>query len=108
LIEDDLTFALSVDPKVNFTRPSIDVLFESAVDACGPAVIGVILTGANGDGAEGLRKIKARGGLAIVQDPVTAESTYMPQAALAATPVDFVLAVPEIGKRLIELGEGHA
>lgn len=104
LIEDNLTFSLSIDPKVNYSRPSIDVLFESAIDACGSALIGVILTGANDDGARGLRQIKEHGGLVIVQDPRTAESSYMPGAALAATQAELVLSVPEIGKQLAELG----
>ncbi len=103
LVEDNLTFSISVDPKVNFARPSIDVLFESAAEACGPALIGVILTGANQDGAEGLRQVKARGGLAIVQNPQTAECKMMPQAAIQAAPVDDVLSIPEIASRLVEV-----
>ncbi len=103
LIEKDHTFSLSIDERVNFCRPAIDVLFESAVQAYGSHVVGVVLTGANNDGAEGLRKIKERGGLAVVQDPRTAESTYMPQAALEATPVDHTLSVPEIGKLFVKI-----
>ena len=81
-------FALSSDAAVNQARPSIDVLFESAADAYGSAVIGVILTGANADGARGAARIKQRGGLVVVQDPATAEARAMPDAALAATTVD--------------------
>ncbi|HTP10073.1 MAG TPA: chemotaxis protein CheB [Anaerolineae bacterium] len=103
LIEKDYTFSLSIDERVNYSRPAIDVLFESAVQAYGSHIVGVVLTGANNDGAEGLRKIKERGGLAVVQDPRTAESTYMPQAALEATSVDHTLSVPEIGKLLVKL-----
>jgi two-component system chemotaxis response regulator CheB len=103
LIEDDRTFSLSIDEKVNYSRPSIDVLFESAVDVYAPGLIGVILTGANDDGAQGLRLLKQRGGLAIVQDPKTAESPYMPRTALAAAPVDYVLPLEDIGKLLIEI-----
>jgi two-component system chemotaxis response regulator CheB len=103
LINDDKTFSLSIDDKVNYARPSIDVLFESAVDVYAPWIVGLILTGANNDGAEGLRLIKERGGVAIVQDPQTAESAYMPKAALAATQVDHVLPLAEIGKLLVEL-----
>jgi two-component system, chemotaxis family, protein-glutamate methylesterase/glutaminase len=103
LINDDKTFSLSIDDKVNYARPSIDVLFESAVDVYAPWLVGVILTGANNDGAEGLRLIKERGGVTIVQDPQTAESAYMPKAALAATQVDYVLPLAEIGKLLVEL-----
>lgn len=103
LIEDDRTFSLSVDEKVNYSRPSIDVLFESAADAYGPRCIGVILTGANPDGALGLAKIRAKGGMAIVQDPETAESSYMPRAAIQATAVNAILPVREIGKLLCEI-----
>jgi two-component system chemotaxis response regulator CheB len=103
LIEDDQTFSLSIDAKVNYSRPSIDVLFESAADACAPGLIGVILTGANNDGARGLRLIKQKGGLTIVQDPQTAESIYMPRAAIEATRVDYVLAVPDIGQLLLTI-----
>jgi two-component system chemotaxis response regulator CheB len=102
LIEDDRTFSLSVDAKVNYARPAIDVLFASAVDVYGPRLIGVILTGANDDGTQGLRWIKDRGGLTIVQDPETAEVPFMPRAAIAATQVDHILALPEIARLLIE------
>lgn len=102
LIEDDFTFSLSIDARVNFVRPSIDVLFESAVDAYGEHLIGVILTGANADGARGLNLIKASGGLTVVQDPETADSPYMPRAALKVTEVDHVLSLPEIAQVLID------
>lgn len=108
LIEDDRTFSLSVDEKVNYARPSIDILFESAADVYGGDVIGVILTGANNDGALGLRLIKERGGLAIVQDPGTAESPLMPQAAIEATQVDYVLALPAIARLLMEKADAYA
>ena len=100
LIERERTFSLSVDAKVHFARPSIDVLFESAAAAYGSKLIGVVLTGANGDGASGLAEIKAQGGLAIVQDPATAEVAFMPQAALEGTTVDYVLDLPAIGRLL--------
>jgi two-component system chemotaxis response regulator CheB len=103
LIENDRTFSLSIDERVNYARPSIDVLFETAAHVYGPQTIGVVLTGANNDGANGLRLIKERGGLAIVQDPRMAESAFMPRAALETTPVDHVLAVPEIGKMLVKI-----
>ncbi|MDQ3822635.1 MAG: chemotaxis protein CheB [Actinomycetota bacterium] len=90
-------FALSVDARVNYARPSVDVLFESAADAYGPATIGIVLTGANEDGAAGLARIKEAGGVAIVQDPATAERAQMPEAALAATSADVVLPLGEIG-----------
>lgn len=94
------SFALSIDERVNYARPSIDVLFESASDAYGDRLIGVVLTGANQDGAAGLARIKARGGVAIVQDPDEAEAPVMPTAAIAATKADAVLPLAEIGRFL--------
>ena len=90
------SFALSTEARVQHARPSIDVLFESAADAYGAAVVGVILTGANEDGAAGLARIKARGGVAIVQDPETSEKRTMPDAALRETQADAVLPLEEI------------
>ena len=95
--------ALSVDAPLNFSRPSIDILFSSAADAYGDRVAGVVLTGANADGALGLSQIAERGGTAIVQDPETAERREMPEAALWATPEARVLALEEIGPALAEL-----
>ncbi len=92
------SFALSLEERVQYSRPSIDVLFESAADAYGPSVIGVILTGANADGAEGLARIKRRGGVAVIQDPAEAERRAMPDAAIASTAADAVLPLGEIGK----------
>jgi two-component system chemotaxis response regulator CheB len=92
------SLALSVDERVQFARPSIDVLFESAADAYGAGVIGVILTGANEDGAEGLARIKRKGGVAVVQDPAGAARRTMPDAAIAATVSDAILPLEEIGK----------
>jgi two-component system, chemotaxis family, protein-glutamate methylesterase/glutaminase len=92
------SLALSVDERVQFARPSIDVLFESAADAYGAGVIGVILTGANEDGAQGLARIKGKGGVAVVQDPSEAARRAMPDAAIAATVSDAVLPLEEIGK----------
>jgi two-component system, chemotaxis family, protein-glutamate methylesterase/glutaminase len=104
LIEEDRTFSLSVDPRVKFCCPAIDVLFESAADAFGKSLIGVVLTGANGDGSHGLKTIKARGGLAIVQNPATAEVGYMPRAALGATTVDRIVELEELAPLLTGLG----
>ncbi len=103
LIEDDHTFALSIDAKVNFARPSIDVLFESAVDVYRHHLIGVILTGANRDGAQGLNSIANKGGLTIVQDPETAIAPVMPLAAIAATKVHHILSPDRIGRLLTTL-----
>jgi two-component system, chemotaxis family, protein-glutamate methylesterase/glutaminase len=91
-------FALSVDERVQYARPSIDVLFETAAHAYGAGVIGVILTGANEDGAAGLARIKESGGVAIVQDPAGAERRAMPDAAIAATVADAVLPLDAIAK----------
>lgn len=95
LVEDG-HLALSTDAPVQFARPSIDVLFDSAADAYGDRTIGIVLTGANADGAAGLAKIKQRGGIAIVQDPETSERRAMPDAAIAATVADAVLALDAI------------
>ena len=95
--------SLSVDEAVAYSRPSIDVLFESSADAYGAGVIGVILTGANSDGAKGAMRIKSRGGFVIAQDPETAESPAMPRAAIEAAPVDRILPLDRIGPFLVEL-----
>jgi two-component system, chemotaxis family, protein-glutamate methylesterase/glutaminase len=96
LVEREGTLALSTDERVNFARPSIDVLFDSVADAYGPRCIGIVLTGANEDGAAGLRRIKELGGMAIVQDPSDAERPEMPTAAIAAADADAVLPLAEI------------
>jgi two-component system, chemotaxis family, protein-glutamate methylesterase/glutaminase len=96
-------FSLSKDEHVHYARPSIDVLFQSAADAYRERVIGVILTGANADGANGLAEVKRRGGVAVVQDPGTAERREMPAAALATTAADAVLPLSEIGPFLYGL-----
>jgi two-component system chemotaxis response regulator CheB len=103
LLVESGSVALSLDPEVNHSRPSIDVLLGSAADAYGDRAAGVVLTGANADGAEGLRRIASRGGVAIVQDPETAVRREMPAAALAATPGARVAALAEIGALLAEL-----
>jgi two-component system chemotaxis response regulator CheB len=95
--------ALSVDEPVHFSRPSIDVLLASAAHAYGGGAVGVVLTGANDDGAAGLAQIVARGGAAIVQDPETAERREMPEAALAANPGARVMALGDIGRMLTDL-----
>lgn len=96
-------FSLSVEERVNFARPSIDILFESVADAYRERAIGVVLTGANVDGAAGLAAIKARGGVAIVQDPRTAARGTMPEAAIGATVTDAVLPLEEIASFLYGL-----
>ncbi len=96
LVETDRSFSLSVNDKIRFCRPSIDVLFESAAEAYSTELIGIILTGANSDGAEGLKTIKESGGLTVVQDPETAESNSMPRSAIEACDVDHILPLNEI------------
>ncbi|MDB4886007.1 MAG: chemotaxis protein CheB [Gemmatimonadetes bacterium] len=79
-------FSLSTDAPVRYSRPSIDVTFSSAADAYGHRTVGIVLTGANADGSMGLRRISDRGGMALVQDPATAESPTMPAAAVLTVP----------------------
>ena len=99
-------FSLSTEAPVRYSRPSIDVAFGSAADSYTHRAVGVVLTGANADGAEGLRFISDRGGLAIVQDPATAESAMMPRAAVKAVPRARVMPLPEIVKFLGALPAG--
>lgn len=106
LLEREGSLALSVDEKINFVRPSIDLLFSSAAEAFGPALIGIILTGANDDGARGLADIAARGGLALVQSPPTAEWPTMPEAALQATPQALTVDLDRMGETLVGLIRG--
>ncbi|ADH86026.1 chemotaxis protein CheB [Desulfurivibrio alkaliphilus] len=103
LVEDDGSLALSLEDWVNFSRPSIDLLFETAAEVHGAGLIAVVLTGANDDGSRGLAAVKRRGGLAVVQDPAGAEFPTMPRAAIQAAEVDFVLPLPAIGRFLANL-----
>ncbi len=97
------SFALDVDDAVQYSRPSIDVLFDSAADVYGDRLVAVILTGANQDGAYGIKRVKRRGGLTIAQDPATAVKPEMPAAAIATGAVDEVLPLDEIGPALAGL-----
>jgi len=97
LVEEQRTLSLSVDPPVNWARPSIDVLFQSAAEVYEQSLVGIVLTGANKDGSEGLKAIKEHGGLAVVQDPQTAQVDVMPRAAMDAASPDHVLGLEEIG-----------
>jgi two-component system chemotaxis response regulator CheB len=101
-------FALSMDEAVLYSRPSIDVLFESASEVYRDRAIGVVLTGANEDGATGLLRIRRRGGYAIVQNPVEAERSEMPRAAISIAEPDQVLAVDAIAPALVRLCGTHA
>lgn len=96
-------FALSTEGPVQYARPSVDVLFISAADSYAQGVIGVVLTGANEDGAQGAARIKAAGGFLIVQEPETAECAAMPRAALAATAADTILPLSQIAPFLVRL-----
>lgn len=93
MVERDFSVALSVDEPVHHSRPSIDVLFESAAWAWGGRLLGILLSGASADGADGLATIAERGGLAWVQDPDTASSAFMPRAGLSATPAALSLSI---------------
>jgi two-component system chemotaxis response regulator CheB len=104
LVERNGSIALSTEGRVNWSRPSVDVLFESAAHASGEAVIAILLSGANIDGTKGLAAVRKAGGLTIAQDPKTAQSPFMPQAAIDAGVVDEVMGLEEIGELLIELG----
>ena len=100
LVESDRHFSLSVDEPVMYSRPSIDVLFESAADAYGAGLIGVILTGANSDGAIGLSSIMQAGGVGIVQDPNQAQASAMPEAAMRLSPSAKTMSLIEITQYL--------
>lgn len=106
LLVDDDHFSLSIDPPVSYSRPSIDVLFSSAADVYGPGVIGVLLTGANFDGARGLARVKLRGGVTVVHDPATAAAPEMPLAAIKTGQVDKILPLDDIAPFLVDLCEG--
>jgi two-component system chemotaxis response regulator CheB len=103
LVESDLHFALSADARVNYSRPSIDVLFRSAAEVFGAGLVGVVLTGANADGAAGLQRIRQLGGIAIVQLPSDAEASTMPQAALDLAGADYCLPLSDIASLLNRL-----
>jgi len=96
LVEMERCFALSAEPKVNYSRPSIDVLFESAAEVYQQGLIGVVLTGANADGSAGLKMIKEYGGMAIVQDLKEADHLEMPMAAGEAVTVDAMLSLDDM------------
>lgn len=100
LVELGHTLSLSVDPPLKYARPSIDLLFETVAEAYKSKVVGVVLTGANDDGSHGLKKIRECGGMAIIQDPETAEASVMPRAAIKIAGADHILDLENIGKFL--------
>ena len=100
LVERDRSFSLSCDPPVHFSRPSIDVFFESCADTYGDRLLAMVLTGANDDGARGLAAVKAAGGLTAAQDPAEAMHPAMPEAAIRLADPDFVLPLAQLGRLL--------
>ena len=108
LLEKDGTVALSIDERVHWSRPSIDALFESAAHAWREGLIAVILSGASVDGAEGMKAVKESGGLTVAQAPDSAESPFMPQAAINLAHPEYVLTPSEIPGLLMELSVGWA
>jgi two-component system chemotaxis response regulator CheB len=100
-------FSLSLEAPVRYSRPSIDVAFTSAADAYGHRAVGVVLTGSNDDGADGLRRIADAGGMTVVQDPVGAEVPTMPLAAIRAVPTARVFGIERIASFLAALPSGH-
>jgi two-component system chemotaxis response regulator CheB len=104
-VESDHSFSLSCEDRVNYARPSIDVLFETAADAYGKSLAGILLTGANYDGAAGLAGMKLAGALTVVQDPASAEVPTMPEAAIRRMAPDLILPLAQIRSLLHRLGE---
>ena len=96
LLETDKTFSLDVSEKIHYSRPSIDISFETAAAAFGASAVAVLLSGANADGAAGLKEIKLAGGLTIVQDPTEATVPYMPQQAIDTMEVDYIASTREM------------
>jgi two-component system chemotaxis response regulator CheB len=108
LVDTGPSLALSIDEPVNFSRPSIDVLFESAADIYRERLLGIVLTGASQDGAAGLAAIHRLGGRTVVQDPASALVPLMPESARRRSPVDFVLPLEQIADLLQALKHGGA
>jgi two-component system chemotaxis response regulator CheB len=106
LVENDRCFSLSCDPPLHFVRPAIDITMETAADAYGAQLAGILLTGANNDGAAGMAAIGKAGGLTVVQDPREAEVAVMPQEAIDLRAPDLVLPLDQI-KRLLLMLETH-
>lgn len=103
LIEPEKCFGLSLDAPVNYSRPSIDLLFESAASVYGASMVACVLSGANQDGTEGAKIVKRRGGRVFVQSPESASMPMMPQAVINAMTVDAVLAPSAIAQQLLSL-----
>lgn len=108
LVDQGPRIALSADDPVNFSRPSIDVLFESAADVFAERLLGIILTGASNDGALGLEAVYRAGGITIVQEPGSAQASLMPRSALERIPVDYVFSLEQMARQLRLLEKGSA
>ena len=108
LVEASNALALSVDEAVNFSRPSIDVLFESAAQAFGKGLLAVVLTGANNDGAEGAETVRRHGGLVAVQSPASAEIAIMPEAAIARAQPQFIGSLEELAAFIVRSVSGSS
>lgn len=103
LFESDISFSLDISEKINYSRPSIDVAFESAADIFGVNLIAILLSGANADGTEGLKAVKNNHGIVIIQSPETADVPYMPTFALNNLKADFVFSPSEMAAFINDL-----
>ncbi len=108
LVEEDASFSLSCESPVNYSRPSIDLLMQTAAQAYGAGLLGILLTGANLDGALGMKTIKQLGGFTVVQAPLEAKSGTMPGEAIKLQTPDLIAGLAGIRQILLQLGEGHA
>lgn len=102
-VEDKLSLSLSTEKKVNFSRPAIDVLFETAAWTFKNELLGILLTGSNSDGAEGIKIIKNFGGKTIIENPITAFAKTMPNSAIKLSTPDFILDLDDIAEKIVEL-----
>lgn len=103
LFEKDQTLSLDTSEKINYSRPSIDVSFESAAEVYGDSLVGILLSGSNADGTQGLKMIQKAGGIIIVQDPESADMPFMPNNAIVNTTPDYILNTNEILKFIISI-----
>ncbi len=107
LIERDFTFSLDYSEKINYSRPSIDVTFQTAADAYGDKLVCLLLSGSNADGVNGLISAKKNGGITLAQDPDTAQVTYMPEQAILKANVSLVLKIDQMADYINSLSETH-
>jgi two-component system chemotaxis response regulator CheB len=103
LLEKDKTFSLDVSEKINYSRPSIDITFESAAEAYGPALLAILLSGANADGVDGMKYIKELGGICVAQEPGSAEVSFMPMQAIAQVAIDHILPANQLAAFINQL-----